>query len=64
MNLSKYLILGAFSTYALTGCIGSDSSSSAVVGTDTYIALNEVGGSLSGTHESLLKRTGLKLALN
>ena len=58
MNLSKYLILGAFSTYALTGCIGSDSSSSAVVGTDTYIALNEVGGSLSGTHESLLKTDG------
>lgn len=58
MKLSKYLILGTLSSYALTGCIGSDSSSSTVVGADTYIPLSETGGLLWGTHESLLKTDG------
>ena len=58
MKLSKYLILGTLSSYALTGCIGSDSSSSAVIGTNTYVVFSEVGGTLAGTHESLLKTDG------
>lgn len=58
MKLLHYSFPLILSCYALTGCIGSDSSSSATVGSDTYIALKEVGGSLWGTHESLLKTDG------
>jgi hypothetical protein len=58
MKLSKYLMLGTLSCYALTGCIGSDSSSSTVVGGEAYIPFVETGGTIAGTHESLLKTDG------
>lgn len=58
MKLLHYSFPIVLSCYALTGCIGSDSSSSTVVGANTYIPLVETGGSLSGTHESLLKTDG------